>query len=157
MKRVLAALSIALAGLSLTACPQANLHDGAAMPSHYGKSFESYANELNLSMEKMLSDMHAPGFTGDADIDFLAMMLPHHIAAVDMARLVLQHGNDPITRKLAEEIIASQQVEIASMQRRLHDLKRGASRTDPEGYPALGGTRGGRSKQPSSVLGMIRY
>ena len=144
MKRMLAALSIALAGLSLAACPQAHLHDGAAMPSRYDKSFESYANEINLGMKKMMSDMRTPGFTGDADIDFLTMMLPHHIAAVDMARLVLQHGNDPITRKLAEEIIASQQVEIAGMQRRLHDLKRGASRTNPDGYPALGGTRGGQ-------------
>ncbi len=51
------------------------------------------------------------------------MMIPHHAGAVDMARLVLQHGRDPVTRQLAEEIIAGQTVEIQSMQRRLHTLQ----------------------------------
>jgi uncharacterized protein (DUF305 family) len=92
--------------------------------------------------------MHAPGYTGDPDIDFLAMMIPHHEGAVDMARLVLQHGDDPVTRKLAEDIIASQRVEIEGMQRRLADLKRGVSRSDPGGYPALGGTRGNMPPRP---------
>lgn len=118
------------------------MHDAPLAPSQYGESFQRYVAEMNTGMGKMMSDMHAPGYTGDADIDFLAMMIPHHEGAVDMARLVLQHGNDPVTRKLAEDIIASQRVEIEGMQRRLADLKRGVSRSDPGGYPALGGTRG---------------
>ena len=117
-------------------------HTTPPAPQQYGESFQRYAAEMNVGMAKMMTDMHAPGYTGDADIDFLAMMIPHHEGAVDMARLVLQHGDDPVTRKLAEDIIASQRVEIESMQRRLADLKRGVSRRDPDGYPALGGTRG---------------
>lgn len=118
------------------------MHDAPNVPSQYGQSFQRFAAEMNVGMTKMMSDMHAPGYTGDADIDFLAMMIPHHEGAVDMARLVLQHGNDPVTRTLAEEIIASQRVEIEGMQRRLADLRHGASRSNPGGYPALGGTRG---------------
>ena len=118
------------------------MHHAPNAPSQYGDAFRRFATEMNEGMAKMMSDMHAPGYTGDADIDFLAMMIPHHEGAVDMARLLLQHGNDPVTRMLAEEIIASQRVEIESMQRRLADLRRGVSRSDPEGYPALGGTRG---------------
>ena len=119
------------------------MHDVPNVPSQqYGQSFQRFAAEMNVGMTKMMSDMHAPGYTGDADIDFLAMMIPHHEGAVDMARLVLQHGNDPVTRTLAEEIIASQRVEIEGMQRRLADLRHGASRSNPGGYPALGGTRG---------------
>ena len=117
-------------------------HTVPNVPGQYGKPFQRFAAEMNAGMAQMMSDMHTPGYTGDADIDFLAMMIPHHQGAVDMARLVLQHGDDPVTRKLAEDIIASQRVEIEGMQRRLNDLKRGASRTDPGGYPALGGTRG---------------
>lgn len=87
----------------------------------------------------MMQDMHAPGYSGDPDVDFLAMMVPHHQGAVDMARLVLQHGRDPVTRQLAEEIIAGQTVEIDSMQRRLVLLRKGAREKE---FPSLGGTRG---------------
>lgn len=117
-------------------------HAAPPVSSQYGEAFQRYATEMNTGMAKMMNDMHAPGYTGDPDIDFLAMMIPHHEGAVDMARLVLQHGDDPVTRKLAEDIIASQRVEIEGMQRRLADLKRGVKRSDPGGYPALGGTRG---------------
>jgi uncharacterized protein (DUF305 family) len=77
--------------------------------------------------------------SSDADRDFLAMMIPHHQGAIDMARLVLVHGRDPLTRQLAEEIIASQQAEIASMQARLRVLRSGGASDE---YPALFGTRG---------------
>lgn len=123
-------------------------HAAPPAPRQYGAAFERYATEMNAGMAKMMADMHAPGYTGDPDIDFLAMMIPHHEGAIDMARLVLQHGDDPVTRKLAEDIIASQRVEIEGMQRRLADLKRGATRSDPGGYPALGGTRGNIPSRP---------
>jgi len=144
MKRMIAAglLAFGCLGVAHAQHPATHVHGGPEVRAQYGKSFERFAGEMKAGMEKMMSDMHAPGYTGDPDIDFLAMMIPHHEGAVDMARLVLQHGNDPVTRKLAEDIIASQRVEIEGMQRRLGDLRRGASRLDPGGYPALGGTRG---------------
>jgi len=93
-------------------------------------------------MARMMKDMHAPGYSGDADIDFLAMMIPHHAGAVDMARLVLQHGRDPATRRLADEIIAGQTIEIESMKRRLETLRQGGGLGSAPEFPALGGTRG---------------
>ena len=90
-------------------------------------------------MARMMAEMHGPGYSGDADRDFLVMMIPHHQGAVDMAKLVLQHGRDPATRQLAEEIIAGQTVEIESMQRRLAALRAPAPGTP---FPSLGGTRG---------------
>ena len=139
---LLASGALLVAAGCQTGMPMPNMH-GPDVPAQYGKVFQRYATQMNIDMAKMMSDMHAPGYTGDADVDFIAMMIPHHQGAIDMARLVLQDGNDPVTRKLAEEIIASQTVEIEGMQRRLNELRRGASRNNPDGYPALGGTRGG--------------
>lgn len=92
-------------------------------------------------MAKMMEAMHASGYTGNADIDFLAMMIPHHEGAVEMARQVLIHGRDPHTRRLAEDIIASQTIEVEGMKRRLAVL-RGEARSNEDDFPALGGTRG---------------
>ncbi len=65
---------------------------------------------------KMHDEMSAIQRTGDADTDFVRLMLPHHQAAVDMARVQLLHGRDPQIRRLAQEIISDQQLEIELMQ-----------------------------------------
>lgn len=54
-------------------------------------------------------------FTGNADVDFIKGMIPHHLGAVEMAKIVLEHGTDPEVRKLAEAIIAAQEAEIKWM------------------------------------------
>ena len=53
--------------------------------------------------------------TGDVDVDFVAMMVPHHQGAIDMAVTVLRYGRNPQIRRLAQEIIVTQQQEIAAM------------------------------------------
>ena len=112
----------------------------AAAPAPAASGFEA---DMSVGMARMMEDMHSPGYTGRPDVDFLAMMIPHHEGAVDMARLVLIHGRDPMVRQLAEEIIASQTVEIAAMRGRMAVLQSGTNMT-PGGYPALGSVRGGR-------------
>jgi len=121
-------------------------HDMAAREdaaARYSAPFQRFIREMDRDMQKMMADMHRFGYTGNADVDFLAMMIPHHQGAVDMARLLLIHGRDPLTRKLAEEIIASQTTEIAAMRARL-DILRRAPDADAGGFPALDGTRGVR-------------
>lgn len=98
--------------------------------------------DMDTGMARMMQDMHGPGYTGNPDADFLAMMIPHHEGAVDMARLVLIHGRDPLVRQIAEDIIASQTVEIAAMRGRMAVLRNGPN-PEPGGYPALGAVRGG--------------
>jgi uncharacterized protein (DUF305 family) len=111
-------------------------------PSGVSGESQNFARAMDASMQTMMKDMHTPGYTGDPDIDFLAMMIPHHEGAVEMARLELVYGRDPLTRRLAEDIIASQSSEIAAMKERLAILRRGED-SSPGGFPALHGTRGG--------------
>lgn len=53
--------------------------------------------------------------SGDADADFVAAMIPHHQGAIDMARAELRHGQNEQLRRLAQEIIVTQQQEIMVM------------------------------------------
>ena len=139
--RVQAVPLVALAFLlGATATPLDAQHapgmHGAALAPQGG-----FPEAMHSAMVKMSKDMESAPMSGDPDRDFLAMMIPHHEGAVEMARLVLLHGRDPLVRKLAEEIIAAQQTEIVTMRQRLEILKAGRDQ-DPGGFPALGGTRG---------------
>jgi len=70
--------------------------------------------ENDAAMKKMMADM-AVKPTGDVDADFVAMMVPHHQGAIDMAIAVLRYGRNAQIRRLAQEIIVTQQQEIAAM------------------------------------------
>ncbi len=109
----LAALgAVALAGALIA---QTTDHTGHDMSGHTMTGTESPATLAFIEANaKMHTDM-AIMFTGNADVDFIAGMIPHHQGAVEMAKIVLEHGTDPEVRKLAEGIIAAQETEIAWM------------------------------------------
>lgn len=67
------------------------------------------------SMDRMHAEMNEVQVTGDVDRDFVALMVPHHQSAVDMARVYLETGEDPELRRLAQQIVTSQEAEIAHM------------------------------------------
>ena len=75
---------------------------------------EEDKSESQRNMEKMHKDMMIEP-TGDADVDFVQGMIPHHQGAVDMAKIVLKEGKDPEIKKFAQDIIDAQEKEIIFM------------------------------------------
>ena len=66
------------------------------------------------AMKTMMNAMHVKS-TGNVDLDFVTMMVPHHQGAIDMAMAVLRHGRNERVKRIAQEIIITQQQEIAAM------------------------------------------
>jgi uncharacterized protein (DUF305 family) len=66
------------------------------------------------AMSKMMVDMGIRP-TGDIDRDFVLMMVPHHQGAIDMAKSELRYGHNELLRRMAEEIVVTQQQEIVAM------------------------------------------
>jgi len=95
-------------------------------------------SELIASMDKMHMAMGAIMRSGNADVDFVRLMLPHHQAAIDMAKTELLYGKDAQMRRLAQEIITDQQSEIELMQRWLKQREPGAPKENQPTPPETG-------------------
>jgi uncharacterized protein (DUF305 family) len=120
------ALTIASLIVALTAPP---VHTQQMQMGTPPASRGSTWSELQQSMQSMHELMSSLESSGNDDEDFVRLMLPHHQAALDMAKVELMHGQDPQMRRLAQEIITDQESEIELMN--IWIKQHGKQRTQP--------------------------
>lgn len=108
-------LSLVAAVVLLFAAGGAALADGTPTQTARSATQEAaYLSENDVAMTRMMDGMAARP-SGDIDRDFVAMMVPHHQGAIDMAMSYLRYGDNEQLRRIAQEIIVDQQQEIAAM------------------------------------------
>jgi hypothetical protein len=108
----------------------------------------TFLSENEAAMNKMMTDMTVKP-TGDVDRNFVAMMVPHHQGAIEMAQSELRYGQNEQLRRMAQEIVVTQQQEIAAMRLAIgEELPPSvASPTQPDAAPA---PRPGAAPSPMS-------
>ncbi|WP_159007106.1 DUF305 domain-containing protein [Bradyrhizobium sp. S69] len=84
----------------------------AAQPTDANEA--AFLSENDKAMTRMMTDMTIKP-SGDVDRDFVAMMVPHHQGAIDMAKALLGHGSNEQLRRIAQEIVVTQGQEIVAM------------------------------------------
>jgi hypothetical protein len=127
----------------------------AAMPIQYvadrsdHSEEQPFLSENAAAMNKMMADMTVKP-TGDVDSDFVAMMVPHHQGAVDMAKAELKYGHSEQLRRLAREIVATQQQEIMVMRNAVSDGQSSATQSQEQ-------PRAGLSPQAAPTDGSVAH
>ncbi|HWK95345.1 MAG TPA: DUF305 domain-containing protein [Pseudolabrys sp.] len=110
-------LAVAVAATVACAAPAfaQSGHSGHGTASGTANAQSPASEAYMKSMTVMDDAMKTAKMTGDPDKDFIIMMKPHHQAAVEMAKAYLKYGKDSMLTKMANDIIASQNDEIAAM------------------------------------------
>lgn len=112
----MALVSLSVAAMMLIAQVRSNHSHNVpvATVATDGSHGAAFLAENAAAMKTMMEAMH-PSSTGDVDLDFVAMMVPHHQGAIDMAIALLRYGRNPQLKRIAQEIIIIQRQEIAVM------------------------------------------
>jgi uncharacterized protein (DUF305 family) len=118
MKRRILMMAAAIAILPSLASAQGahGGHSGHSTPAQTARTPDTPATQgYRQANETMHKNMDI-AFSGNADVDFVRGMIPHHQGAIDMAKVALQYAKDEQVRKWAEDVIREQEREIAGMQ-----------------------------------------
>lgn len=90
-------------------------HNDAMTNTHKGDAMTEY--------DQMMEEMNTMTMTGDFDLDFATMMIPHHQSAVEMAEMYLPNGKDEKIKSMAQNIITSQKKEMEDLRNMIANHK----------------------------------
>jgi len=76
---------------------------------------QQYQADMNRTMSSMMGAMISQAFSDNIDKAFAQMMIPHHQAAIDMAKVILQYPSDAKITSFAKLLISNEQIEIGQM------------------------------------------
>ncbi|HEV8081230.1 MAG TPA: DUF305 domain-containing protein [Chitinophagaceae bacterium] len=138
-KNILIAAAFAVSILFLTACNDSSTTKETT--SDTAMNMDEGMNNMNGSgskehdqmMKKMMDDMSAVKMSGDFDVDFANMMIPHHQSAVDMAQSYLPKGKDEKIKTMAQNIIDAQKKEIDELKTLVANHKPSAKKDEHAG------------------------
>lgn len=100
-----------------------NMEHGASTDTE-DPNLRGYLDEQDAIMSSMMADMEHIDHSGNAAIDFLAGMIPHHESAIAMAKSYQKYGGDhEVLAPLAQDIIQTQTDEIDKMKGMIDRLK----------------------------------
>jgi len=115
VRRALSGLGLALLALALASTAACSSPSPEKAPEE-----ASFMAKSDAAMARMMAAMRIKP-SKDVDRDFVALMVPHHRGAIDMAEAELSYGRNEPLRGLAQEIIATQEQEIVAMRRALDE------------------------------------
>ena len=111
----MAAVSIALMQPMMSAQAQMKPGNTSMSSDATGSAMQGGAMDMKGMMNDNHEKMASMKMTGNADVDFAAMMRIHHLGAIHMAKTELRDGKDPKMKKMSQRIIVAQQKEIAQL------------------------------------------
>jgi uncharacterized protein (DUF305 family) len=160
-KNILVAAALLLSVAFLQACNSGDTksettsdttaHSGASTAGHENDGAGS--GEHDQMMKKMMNDMNAVKMTGDFDLDFANMMIPHHQSAVDMAEQYIPKAKDEKIKSMAQNIINAQKKEIEELRTMIASHK--PTTKKKEEHSASGHDAGGHSELMDAMNKMM--
>ncbi|MBU9276139.1 DUF305 domain-containing protein [Burkholderia gladioli] len=121
---------------------------GAAAAGAPAQDERAFLAENDTAMSRMMDDMSIKP-SGDVDRDFVAMMVPHHQGAIDMAQAELRYGHNEQLRRIAQEIVVEQQQEIVAMRLALGQPLPPAAPAPDQQRPATASSASSAASVPS--------
>jgi uncharacterized protein (DUF305 family) len=137
--------------LSVTATSFALAEDPTSARSRRATVADANEQQFLFDNDLAMSNMNRGMLvkpTGDIDRDFVAMMIPHHQGAIDMAQAELKYGHNQELRRLAQNIVTQQQHEMSEMRLSIGEL----SPPQPGGAPVPPSSAGSTTSKPPTAI-----
>ncbi|WP_099346378.1 DUF305 domain-containing protein [Clostridium tertium] len=97
---------------------------------------QGYNEEYTTIFNNMMKAMNAAPNTGNVNLDFVLEMIPHHEGGINMVKAIVKYGSNPEVKKIAENIITSQEAQIPIMKqlKAKFEKEKPSSKADSEEY-----------------------